>query len=319
MPTPTNIVPERHAPHGATRPLAGIFLLVASAWALSGLDASGKWVMGAGVPLLIFCWMRYVIHLALVLVLILPVKGIKALRSIRRRDQMIRGALMLASTLSFFTALSYLPQAEATAINFLAPLIILSLAPWLLQEPGRLSRWLAAGIGLCGVLIIVRPGGGLDPIGTMFALLSACLMAGQSMATRRVAADNAFTTLIWSGAVGSICLTLILPFVLPHALPILAGLSPLQWVVLTGTGVLGALGHLLQIQAYQHAPASLLAPFVYFQIISAATLGWLVWGQFPDTLSWTGIAIICISGIGIAAYEWRTRETRQLAGSDRKR
>ncbi|MFT0545074.1 DMT family transporter [Allopusillimonas ginsengisoli] len=292
---------------GVTRPLAGIVVLVLSTWALSGLDASGKWVMGGGVSLLMLCWVRYVVHLLLVLGLVLPVRGAAVLRSVRPRAQIVRGGVMLLATMSFFTTLHYLPQAEATAINFLAPLIVLSLAPWLLKEAARVSRWVAAGVGFAGVLIVIRPGAGLDPVGTLFGLLTACLFAGQFLATRKVAIDNPFTTLIWSGGVGSVCLTLALPFILPDALPILAQLDAWQWVILISTGFWGALGHLLQIQAYRHAAASLLAPFVYLQIVSAAVLGWWVWGQFPDALSWLGIGIICASGITIGMVEWRRR------------
>ena len=127
----------------------------------------------------------------------------------------------------------------------------------------------------------------------------------QFIVTRRVAIDNAMTTLLWSGAIGSLCLTIALPFILPAALPILKTLTPLQWLVLASTGFWGALGHLWQIQAYRLAPASLLAPFVYLQIIAAGGLGWLIWGHFPDHTSWFGILIICVSGIVIGAIEWR--------------
>ena len=108
--------------YGATRPFAGIAFLVLSAWALSGLDASGKWVMGVGVSLLMLCWVRYVVHLLLVLGLVLPSRGREVLRSVRPGAQLLRGSVMLLATLSFFNTLRYLPQAEATAINFLAPL-----------------------------------------------------------------------------------------------------------------------------------------------------------------------------------------------------
>lgn len=294
--------------YGVTRPVAGITVLILSTWALSTLDASGKWVMNAGVSLLMLCWVRYVLHLVLVLALVLPTRGISVLRTIRPRAQIVRGSVMLLSTMSFFTTLHYLPQAEATAINFLAPLIVLAVAPWVLKEPARLSRWIAAGVGFLGVLVIIRPDAGLHTVGTLFGLLTACLFACQFIATRRVAVDGPFTTLIWSGAVGSVALTAALPFVLPAALPVLSSLSTLQWVVLVSTGFWGALGHLLQIQAYRNAPASMLAPFVYLQIISAAGLGWLIWGQFPDPLTWLGIAVVCASGITIGVVEWRRRK-----------
>ncbi|MBF6617630.1 MAG: DMT family transporter [Candidimonas sp.] len=294
--------------YGVTRPILGISLVVLAAWALSGLDASGKWIMGAGVSLLMLCWVRYVVHLLLVLALVMPSRGLGVFRCLRPGAQLARGSIMLLATLSFFTTLRYLPQAEATAINFLAPLIMLAVAPWVLKEPARLSRWVAAGVGFLGVLIIVRPSAGLDPIGTAFGLLTACMMAAQYIATRRVAVDDPFTTLVWSGAVGSVVLTIALPFILPDALPFLATLNGWHWFVLISTGFWGAAGHLLQIQAYRFAPASMLAPFVYLQIISAAALGWLIWGQFPDALSWLGVAVICASGITIGMVEWRGRK-----------
>src|SRR5690554_1250357 len=290
--------------HHTASPLAGIVVLVLSTWALSTLDASGKWIMTAGVSLWMLSWVRYIVHLILVLGLVLPSRGIAVFRSSRPRAQVLRSALMLLATLSFFTTLQYLPQAEATAINFLAPLIMLALAPWVLNEPPRVSRWVAAIVGFLGVMLIIRPGAGLPPVGVMFGLLTACTFAAQFIVTRRVAVDDPFTTLIWSGAVGSIALTLLLPFVLPEALPILRGLSAWQWLILISTGFWGGLGHLLQIQAYRLAPASMLAPFVYLQIVSAAGLGWIIWGVFPDMLTWLGIAIICASGVTIAVIEW---------------
>jgi drug/metabolite transporter (DMT)-like permease len=289
----------------ARGPMIGVLLLVLSMWTLSCLDASGKWVMNAGVPLLVLSWVRYAILRVLVLALVLRARGVRVLRSTKPREQLIRGGSMFLATLMFFTTLSYIPQAEATSINFLAPLLVLSLAPWILKEPARMSRFVAAGIAFVGVLIVIRPGGGLHPVGTIFGLLTACCFTAQFIATRRVAGDDPFTSLIWSGAVGTICLSLALPFILPPALPVLQGLSAFDWMVLISTGITGCVGHLFQIAAYRRAPASTLAPFIYLQIISATSVGWLVWGHFPDPLTWLGIAIICASGVGIGMIEWR--------------
>jgi len=292
----------------ASRPILGISLLLLSTVVLACLDASGKWVVGIGVPVLMLSWVRYVAHLLLALALVMPIKGRRILVSASPWAQAKRGLCMLAGTLAFFTTLGYLPQAEATAINFLAPLIVLACAPWLLKEPRYLSRWVAASVAFVGVLIVIRPEAGLHPLGAVFGLLTACCMAAQHITTRGVAMDNPLTTLIWSGAFGSLGLTLLLPFVLPGALPLLAALSPWQWVVMVSTGVSGALGHLLQIGAYRNAPASLLAPFGYVQIVSATATGWWIWGDFPGALSWLGITIVCASGITIGGIEWRRRQ-----------
>lgn len=300
-------VPPSAIGPAARQTLAGVLLLVVSMWALSGLDASGKYLMGAdiGVTLFVVCLVRYGVHMALAMAVIIPTRGWKALRCQRPRAQTARGLSMLAATMLFFTTVHYLPLGQATSINFLAPLIVLTIAPWALKEPPFLSRWVAAGVGLLGVLVVVRPGSGLDPTGTLFGLMSACALSSQYIASRRVAVDDPYTTLIWSGAVGSVVMLLALPFYWQDLLALAGRLTPPQWLVLLGTGFWGCLGHFLQIQAYRRAPASLLAPFVYFQIVSAAALGWLIWGQFPDLVSWLGIAIVCASGITIGLIEWR--------------
>ena len=301
----------------AARPLLGIVLLVSGMWVSSALDASGKWLMTTGVSLVLVTWTRYAVHSALCLGVFVPVKGASVLRSRFPRMQILRATFTCSATLGFLTTLSYLPQAEATAINFLAPLMTLTVAPFLLKERTRLSRWIAASIGFIGVMIIIRPDGGLHPVGTLLGLMTAALMCGQHVCTRKIAGDDPLTSLIWTGMVGTVLLTPVLLWQGAAATAILSDLSVVQWVVLVSTGVTGSFSHLLQIGAYRNGPASTLAPFIYLQIVSAAGFGWLVWGQFPDALSWLGIAIICASGIGIGLMEWhssrvRLREMRRI-------
>lgn len=287
----------------ASGPLVGVAQLVLSCFALSALDSSAKWLLESGTFLLLVVWFRYVVHLCLGLAVVVPAKGLRVLRSAHPRYQILRGGFMLSGTLAGFTTLSYLPQAQTTAIGFLAPLLVLAVAPWILKEPPRISRWVAAITGFIGVLIVVRPGSGLNPVGTLFGLLMAGLMAGQYIVNRLVYRDNAFTTLIWSGLVGSVTVTLILFALLSSVGELVSGLSAGQWVVLLSTGFWGGLGHLLQIQAYRNAPASLLSPFFYSEIISAAFLGWMIWGDMPGLIGWLGIAIIVGSGLAFMLVE----------------
>jgi drug/metabolite transporter (DMT)-like permease len=289
----------------AQRPLLGIASLLCSLLFLTTLDAMGKWIMAVGVPLLVLCWFRYAIHLILLMAIILPSRGLGVFKSQMPKLQCLRAAAMLGSGLSFFTSLSYLHQAEATAIIFIAPLLMLAIAPWILKEPSRKSRWFAAAVGLIGVLIVVRPSSGLSAMGVFMGLITACLLTAQHLLTRMLARDNAFTTVLWGGAIGTVALTVCLPFILPSAFSTLQSLSGLNWVILMSCGVAGGLGHLLQIQSYRYAPASLLAPFIYVQITFAATFGWLVWSHFPDATTWLGIGMICASGIVNSLIEWR--------------
>lgn len=285
--------------------LRGIVLLYLSAWVLSGLDASGKWLLSFGTPLILLAWVRYVVHFLLIAAVLFPKNKFKYFRSKSLKLQLLRSIAMLLATLFLFNTLYYLPQAQATSIIFLAPLIMLAASPWLLGEKPRVSRWVAALIGFIGVLIVIRPGSGLNSTGVVFGLFTAIAFATQHMLTRRVATDHPFTTLIWSGLASSLALTAAMPFLWTKTIDLLAIMRPMDMLLLISTGVTGAVGHLLQIQAYRHAPASVLAPFMYLQITAAASIGWLVWGDFPDATTWVGIGIICVSGAGIAWYEWR--------------
>ncbi|WP_424258743.1 DMT family transporter [Castellaniella sp.] len=311
-------VPPLPAGNPARQTLSGVLLLITSMWALSGLDASGKYLMGVdvGVSLLVVCLVRYGVHMVLAMAVVIPSRGWQALRCQRPKAQVVRGLSMLAATMLFLKTASYLPLSQATAINFLAPLLVLSVAPWALKEPLFPSRWVAAGFGLLGVLVVVRPDAGLDPVGTLFGLMTACALAVQHISSRRVAVDDSYTTLIWSGAVGTAVTLLMLPFHWQDLTALPGRLSASGWLVLLGTGFWGCLGHFLLIQAYRRASASLLAPFVYFQIVSAAILGWLIWGQFPDLVSWLGIAIICGSGITIGLIEWRRNGAAQTLAAE---
>ena len=295
------------------RPFIGIALLILSTWALSSLDAGGKWLMQFGLPLVVLSWVRYLIHAILVLIFTLPNRGLSIFKSKQMKFQIVRGTVVLTATLTFFTALSYLPQAEATSINFLAPLLVLCLAPFVLKEPSRLYRWLAAFCGFAGVLIIVRPGSGLHPLGVMFGLMTAGIFSLQFLVTRKLAEDDSMTTLLWTGLVGTAISTVLVFFYLDDVARILVEYEWVDWLILASTGVFGTLGHWLQIKAYQNAPASLLAPFVYLQIVAATSIAWVIWKQLPDALSWLGIAIVIGSGVIASMIEWRhNQSTKRL-------
>lgn len=290
---------------------SGILLHIAGLWLLSMLDASGKWLVLAGVPVLMVSWVRYTVHTALMTAVVLPRRGQAMFRTQSLPRQLVRGFLMIATTVLFFSVLARLPLAEATAINFMAPLFVMAMAPWLLREAHRLHRWLGVLVGFAGMLVVVRPGAQLDPVGVGLGLLTAFTFALFQISTRRVAHDDPLTTNYYGGLFGTVALTLALPWfwVTPD-------LSFGQWVLLLSTGFTGFFGHWLQAAAYRQSPASLLAPFSYMQIISAAILGWLVFDQVPGGTTALGIALICVAGLGVALTEarmaWlRTRALRE--------
>lgn len=279
---------------------SGILLHIAGLWLLSTLDASGKWLVLAGVPVLMVSWVRYAVHTALMTAVVLPQRGIAIFRTRSLARQLVRGFLMIATTVLFFSVLARLPLAEATAINFMAPLFVMAMAPWLLGEAHRLHRWLGVLLGFAGMLVVIRPGAQLDPAGVALGLLTAFTFALFQLSTRRVAHDDPLTTNYYGGLFGTAALTLALPWfwVTPD-------LSWWEWLLLVSTGLTGFLGHWLQAAAYRKSPASLLAPFSYMQIISAAILGWLVFGQAPGQTTALGITLICLAGLGVALTEAR--------------
>ena len=285
----------------------GIALHVCGLWILSGLDASGKLLVMAGVPLLMLSWFRYVGHVVLMGIFVLPSRGRSLFKTQSLARQMQRSVLMIATTLLFFKVLSLVPLAEGTAMNFMAPLLVMVLAPWLLGERPRWHRWAGVVLGFVGMLIVVRPGGQLSTEGAVWGVVTAATFALFQISTRRVAADDPLTSNLYGGLIGAIVLTALLPFFWKNL-----DLAPWQWALLLSTGLTGFMGHWLQITAYSKAGATLLAPFNYLQIVSATTLGWLVFGQLPDATTAAGMGLICAAGLAVVLIEmWRTRQTRR--------
>jgi len=299
---PLATILERHSGH---RLWLGIVFLVTGLWTLSLLDAASKRLVLAGYHIIMVAWVRYGINLLFMATVLAPLhrrRGGGQVWRTRRPDlQLLRGMVMLGTTLVFFSVLRIVPLAEGTAMNFCAPLIVLAMSPWLLREKSYVSRWIAVLVGFAGMLIVIRPGGDIPPLGVALGLLSAFLQAMMSIVNRKVSqADDPMVSLFYGALVGTVLTSLLLPFFWHAHTPGLV-----EWLILISTGITGAIGHFLQCSAYRHAEASMLTPFFYAQILSASAMGWLVFGQFPDGVTILGIAVICASGIGIAWVEHR--------------
>lgn len=218
-----------------------------------------------------------------------------------------RGAALGGVGLTFMQALQTMPLAEATAIYFLSPLMIVALSPLLLREHIGLREAAAVGAGFLGMLLIVRPGSDLPLTGTVLMLVAAGSYAMLQILTRKLAGQVRMEPQFFWAAVVCTGMTLLsLPTGGPMAWPSGADVARLGLV-----GLLSGLGQFLLIKAFQKAPASSLAPFNYFHLVLAVVFSVAVFGQQPDAIALTGIAVIALSGLSLMLPAF----WRQVAGS----
>jgi drug/metabolite transporter (DMT)-like permease len=276
----------------------GIAYVVSALAVLIILDASGKFAVQR-IPVTLTVWSRYVGHVIAVVLLAYPMMRGSLFRTTNPKLQIARGLLLATMTMFYFSAMKTLPLAHATAIMFISPVLITLWAKWFLHETVTVAGWLAVAVGFVGVLIVCRPGGGLDGQGVVYALFGALANSVYQALTRRAASGNAGVTmdapetqLFYAGLGGTVVLTASMPAW--YAAPAME-VSPLHWAVFAALGVLGAAGHFLLTKAYQAAPAATLAPWMYVQILFSIGIGWLFFGDRPDAIALIGMALITLA------------------------
>ena len=279
----------------------GILLFIASLFVATCVDAPAKYLLHQGLPLNTVVFFRYLIAF-LALILFLVAKRERPQRSHHIGVNLLRGVLLTSSTFTNFYAVSKLSLALVVSINFAAPLISCALAPFILKEHVGPRRWAAVLVGFIGVLIILRPGStSFQP--AMFAcLFNALLIALFQIFTRKAGfKDDPQTGLLWVFAVGLAAST----FALPNGwqMP-----SASLFLIAIFMGSSGLITHYLSSQALRLAPASLIAPFQYTQLIWMTLSGIILFGDWPDHYTIIGAAIIIISGI----YVWHRERVRAV-------
>ncbi len=278
------------------------FLLAASGLLLFAcMDSSTKYLAHHfNVPFVVA--MRYITQCFLMFVVLAPRHSNRLIKTQRTGLVIVRAVSLSFASLFVGLALQRMPLAETTAINFLAPMLVVLLASPLLGERIGTLGWVAAIGGFMGVLLIARPGGGLDTFGILFALLGVLANTSYQILSRVLASsEKTITLLFYTALVGSICFGLALPWFWEHKTP-----TNLELVLFLVMGVSGGLGHYLFTFAFRFAPASLLAPVNYLQLLWAALLGWLIFDSTPDHLSILGMLIVAASGLLIAFKSTRT-------------
>jgi drug/metabolite transporter (DMT)-like permease len=266
---------------------------------LSSLDATAKYLV-LDHALFLVVWARYAGQMLVVTPFAWQRAGPGFWRTRHPVLQLLRSAFLLAATLCFFGALRYLPLAEASAITFLAPMLVVILSGPLLGERPTHARWVAVVAGFIGILILVRPGSAIFHLATLLLVVAALCNALYFLMTRKLADESAHTTLFYSALVGTVGLSLALPWQIEGVLPTVRDAA--LFLLL---GLFAGLGHWFVISAYLLAPASLLTPFTYLQMVWATAYGFAIFGQLPDRWSALGMTIIVASGLWLALQERR--------------
>jgi drug/metabolite transporter (DMT)-like permease len=284
--------------------LIGIALMCAVGALFTGLDASVKTLAQAGIDPLVTVFMRYAVGVGLVSVVINPVTSPGVLRTRRPGLQILRSLLLFSTTALNFVALRHLQLAETLSIAFAAPLLVALLAGPLLGEWSGPRRLAAVGIGFLGVLVIVRPGVGAFQPAILLSLGNMVCYAFYVIITRKLAAvDSTATTMFYSGLAGLALMTPLLPWIWTSPV----GWS--AWALLFAVGLFGTTAHWLLTLAHARAPANVLAPFTYTQLLWSVLAGYLIFGDVPSRWTILGAAIVTASGLFLLAQE-RGRQPR---------
>ncbi|MCQ9423255.1 DMT family transporter [Pseudomonas sp. LJDD11] len=284
---------------GVNHPLKGISFILLATLLFASHDTLSKYLSGF-YPVMFVVWARYLVHTLLMSCIFMPSSGLRVLRTKRPLLQVLRALALLGTSLLFTSSLLFIPQAEATAVNFLAPLLVTALSVPLLREHVTRGQWCAVIVGFSGVLIIIHPGGELFTPAILLPLSSALCFALYQLLTRLVSPyDSPTTSNFFAGLFNTLVMSALVPFfwVTPEIQ---------HWPFLLMLGGCGMAAHLLLTQAFRYAAPAILAPFSYCQIVFAGLLGWLVFNHVPALDAQIGIAIICLSGLA-AAWQQRKR------------
>lgn len=288
-------------PSRPPRPLLGIGFMLAAMAILPVIDVFAKKLGQAGMPILIVVWARALFGGLMTLPFALRAEGARAFRPAQPLRQLARAVLLFGATFLFFNALKYLPIADALAIFFVNPLVIVILSALALHERVGPRRWAAVAVGFVGTLIIIRPGMVEVNPGTFFAIGSGVALGSYFVLTRAMAgAADAMVLNFQTSAIGAGLMTLALPILWQSP-------SPVQWLMLASLGVIATLGHVFITKAYEHGEASLLAPLAFTEIIMATILGWWFFGDLPDRWTVLGVTILIASAIYISIRERRAK------------
>lgn len=278
----------------AGREARGVALILLAVLCFAVLDATTK-TLGREYPVAQVAWSRYFFHLLIFTPITWWQYRGAIVRTRRPGLHILRAMLLVSVTVLFVAALVHVPLAAATALSFITPLLVTVLSVLFLNEKVGLQRWAAVALGFLGVLIITRPGFGAVHWASFLVVAMALCYAGYQLTTRALnTTELPVTTLFYTAAVGTVATSLPLPFVWEWP-------TPSGWLLMVLVGILGGGGHFLLIVALRYASPATVAPVTYVQLVYAALLGWLVFGDAPDGWTVVGAALIAAGGL----WTWR--------------
>ena len=284
--------------HGQRDQLLGVLLILISVGLIAVVDVAAKFLTAEFHAIQIVWGYFLSMFLHILVYSAIRRRNLRLDLATRRLPLHLgRTALLIVSTSSLFVGLKYLPLADTMAINFVSPLFMAVLAVRLLGEKVGLHRWLAVIVGLGGVLIIVRPGGGMAHWAAVMPLISALAFAIYQIVIRILArTETTFATLFYTAAGALLWSSLVVGFVWHQP-------TLMHWAVFLGLGSLGVAAHLALIKAFELAQASLLAPFNYTKIVWGAFFGYVVFSDIPSLNTLIGCAVIIASGLYVLMGE----------------
>jgi len=276
------------------RRLRGIVYVLVGYFCFTVIDSCAKWLTIGGLPTGEVVFVRYAGQLLFVVLLFAPARGTEMLRTRRPWLELIRGLCLLGSTAANFMALTVLPLTITSSINCTMPLVLCALSIPMLGEQVGWRRWLAIGVGFIGILIIVRPGTQAFQPAVLFSLVNVCFVAVYMILNRKLAGiDSVTTQQFYAGLVATVCVAgfAVGGWTWPHDIT--------GWCCFVLIGVAALVAHQLITTAHRYAPASVLAPFAYLQIVSMTASSWLIFNQPPDIWIFVGVPIVVGSGLYI--------------------
>ncbi len=307
-------------------PLRGIALALGGALTLSVNDLSIKALSGKYALHQVILTRAFISIAIVFLVIAVSGTGFRQLLTRRPREHLFRVVIILISNVTYFLGLAALPLADAVATAFVAPIFVTLLSIVVLGEKVGPHRWAAVGAGMLGVVIMLRPGGGVIHMATLLVLISAFCYASSHMMTRRLRDSESAMTMNFFVQLGFIIISAAMGLCVGDghlsgsADPSLAFLfrtwvrpPPADWPAFLGTGLAVGIGGLMMNQAYRTTEAALVAPFEYAGMPMAILWGVLVFGTWPDRVAWAGIALICGAGLYTLWRETVRRKVHDLA------